>query len=156
MNSGSCSQMSPSCKYPTYFNFENFRSFGKRALSDFFYTVHYHWNSFRKNDVVIITLANGWFIVIYCEYNFVRSDCKWTGFWLSHNDWMLYYKPFSCSSHQGDLVSCNASRLLSRIYFLGEKSELPREAPGAWPPENVLKWICAEMQSGAIWDTILR
>ena len=24
------------------------------------------------------------------------------------------------------------------------------------PPGNFLKWICAEMQSGAFWDTILR
>ena len=55
------------------------------------------------------------------------------------------------------------SRVLSRIYLLGEKSraaegdELPRGS-GAFPspPPRILKWILAEMQSGAFWDTILR
>ena len=27
---------------------------------------------------------------------------------------------------------------------------------GGMPPRNFLKWICAEMQSGAFWDSILR
>ena len=55
--------------------------------------------------------------------------------------------------------------VLSRIYPLGEKSRVP-ECPSArsfiegsrvMPPlRSFLKWICAGMQSGAIWDAILR
>ena len=51
---------------------------------------------------------------------------------------------------------------LSRIYRLREKSrvakghELPRVVWRHPPQEVFLKWICAEMQSGAFWETILR
>ena len=41
-------------------------------------------------------------------------------------------------------------RVLSRIYLLGEKS------PVANGDKITRKWICAEMQSGAFWDIILR
>ena len=55
-----------------------------------------------------------------------------------------------------------AARVLSRIYSLGGKSrvaeghELPRGFGGILPQEIFLKWIWAEMQSGAFGDTILR
>ena len=56
-----------------------------------------------------------------------------------------------------NLTQRSLSRVLSRIYHLGEKSrvaegqELPRGGP-----EIFLRWRCAEMQSGAFWGTILR
>ena len=54
------------------------------------------------------------------------------------------------------------SRVLSRIYQLGEKSWVaegdkpPRGVRPPPPPGDFLKWICTEMQYGAFWDTILR
>ena len=50
-------------------------------------------------------------------------------------------------------------RGLSRIYPSPEWEKAMKSSEGSGsmpPPENVLKWICAEMQSGAFWDTILR
>ena len=69
-------------------------------------------------------------------------------------------------------------KLLSRLYFKsscgvlagfylgfivwGRSPEWPKATsrsyggPGACSPGNFLKWICAEMQSGAFWDPILR
>ena len=48
-------------------------------------------------------------------------------------------------------------RVLSRIYRLGGKSRVAagHELPSGIRPGNFLKWICAEMQSGVFWDTIL-
>ena len=37
-----------------------------------------------------------------------------------------------------------------------EGHELPKGVLEACPPRNFLKWMCAEMQSGAFWATILR
>ena len=55
----------------------------------------------------------------------------------------------------------NQCQGLCKIYCLGEKSrvaegrELPRGVRGH-APGNILKGICAELQSGEFWDTILR
>ena len=38
----------------------------------------------------------------------------------------------------------------------GRRPRASYGSPGACSPGNVLKWICAEMQSGAFWDPILR
>ena len=53
-------------------------------------------------------------------------------------------------------------RVLSRIYPLWEKSrvaerhKLHRGVHSHAPLGSIFKWICAEMQSAAFWDTILR
>ena len=51
--------------------------------------------------------------------------------------------------------------VLSGMYFLGEKSQVAEghkllRGVRGHAPLNFFKWICAEMQSGAYWDTILR
>ena len=97
---------------------------------------------------------------------------SWTSWFRKHDPNALpgvYYFIWligGCSTGQG-IVFCpplskRASRVLSRIYHLGKKSrvakgdEHPKGIRGLPPPENFFKWICAEMQSGAFRDTILR
>ena len=59
-------------------------------------------------------------------------------------------------------ILVSLSRVLCRIYSLGEKSQVSEKwgaskgGPGACHPGNFLKWVCAEMQSSAFWDTIWR
>ena len=83
----------------------------------------------------------------------------------SSSDFLLHKRNFSVlemwSRTQQRVSHQFLKERKSRIYLFGEKSrvvegdELPRGS-GGMPPRNLLEWICAEMQSGAFWDTILR
>ena len=137
----------------------------------FFYTGFYcvilnrrtvTWNLFVK------------LIDIMSEQIFNIIQVSWTSWFRKHDPnallgvyyfiWLIW----GCSTRQG-IVFCpplskTASRVLPRIYHVGEKSwvaegdEHPKGIRGLPPPpnENFFKWICAEMQPGTFRDTILR
>ena len=137
----------------------------------FFYTGFYcvilnrrtvTWNLFVK------------LIDIMSEQIFNIIQVSWTSWFRKHDPnallgvyyfiWLIW----GCSTRQG-IVFCpplskTVSRVLPRIYHVGEKSwvaegdEHPKGIRGLPPPpsENFFKWICAEMQPGTFRDTILR
>ena len=85
-----------------------------------------------------------------------RSQETWTRYW-----WKGHVKRRQNSLQLHARLTFKIPTQGSRIYRLGEKSRVaegqePHRGVRACCPENCLTWICAEMQSGAFWDTILR
>ena len=137
----------------------------------FFYTGFYcvilnrrtvTWNLFVK------------LIDIMSEQIFNIIQVSWTSWFRKHDPnallgvyyfiWLIW----GCSTRQG-IVFCpplskTVSRVLPRIYHVGEKSwvaegdEHPKGIRGLPPPpsKNFFKWICTEMQPGTFRDIILR
>ena len=92
---------------------------------------------------------------------FFSFVCKEVPGTMGKNYWPIYGK--SKAGRWRNLSTSTSDRVLCKIYRLGEKfrvsewQEFPRGGGGGnIPPRNVLKRICAEMQSGAFWDTIVR
>ena len=87
---------------------------------------------------------------------FFSFVCKEVPGTMGKNYWPIYGK--SKAGRWRNLSTSTSDRVLCKIYRLGEKFRVSerQEFPlggGDIPPRNVLKRICAEMQSGAFWDT---